>query len=91
MSTDLTNNREAAIRRLKERRDFWTHAVTFVVFNLAMAGVWYVTGHGYFWPGWLMGAWGAGLAIHGWTIWGQRPISEEDIQRELNRRGGSHA
>jgi len=43
-----------------------------------------------FWPGWILGLWGAGLLVHGWEVWGRRPSSEEEIRREVQRQGGSH-
>ena len=91
MTNEPMNARDAAYRRLKARGDFWAHLVTYVVFNGAMVVVWYVTGHGYFWPGWLLGLWGAGLVMHAWDVWIRRPITEEDIRRELDRHSGSHA
>jgi len=90
MTTDPTTAREAAIKRLTARRDFAMHLVTYLAFNAALV-VWYLTGHGYFWPGWILGLWGAGLLVHGWGVWGRRPISEEEIRREVQRQGGSHA
>ncbi len=91
MGYEPTHAREAAVKRLTARRDFATHAITYLVFNTALVVVWYLTGHGYFWPGWLIGVWGAGLLMHAWDVWGRRPITEEDIRRELDRHGGSTA
>lgn len=91
MIDEPTNVREAAIQRLKARRDFGMHAATYVIFNGALIFIWYVTGHGYFWPGWLLGLWGAGLVIHAWDVWLRRPITEADIRREVERQGGSRA
>jgi hypothetical protein len=91
MTNEPMNAREAAIKRLKGRRDFAAHFVTYVVFNGAMVLIWYVTGRGYFWPGWLLGLWGAGLVMHAWDVWIRRPITEEDIRRELDRHSGNPA
>jgi hypothetical protein len=91
MTNEPMNARDAAFERLKARRDFWAHLVAYVVFNGAMVLVWYVTGHGYFWPGWLLGLWGAGLVMHAWDVWIRRQITEEDIRREVDRHSGSHA
>jgi len=91
MTNEPMNARDAAFKRLKARRDFWAHLVTYVVFNGAMVLVWYVTGQGYFWPGWLLGLWGAGLVLHAWDVWIRRPITEADIRREVDRHGGSTA
>ena len=85
---DDSERRDAAIKRIKDKRDFRTHAVSYVVVNLFLIGVWAVSGGGYFWPGWVMAGWGVGLVLHGWqTYRGERPITEEDIQREMGDSG----
>ena len=82
---DDQERRDAAIKRIKDKRDFKTHAVSYVVVNLFLIGVWAVSGGGYFWPGWVMAGWGIGLVLHGWqTYRGERTITEEDIQREMD-------
>ena len=85
---DDQERRDAAIKRIKDKRDFKTHAVSYVVVNLFLIGVWAVSGGGYFWPGWVMAGWGIGLVLHGWqTYRGERPITEQDIQREMGDSG----
>lgn len=84
---DPAQAREAAIARLKNKRSFTQDVVSFVVVNAFLVGVWAFTGAGYFWPAWVMGAWGIGLVMHAWTAFGQRPITEEEIQREIQRGG----
>jgi fatty acid desaturase len=84
-SMDNQERRDAAIKRIKDKRDFKSHVVSYVVVNLFLVGVWAVSGGGYFWPGWVMAGWGIGLVLHGWqTYRGERPITEEDIQREMD-------
>jgi fatty acid desaturase len=84
-SMEDQERRDAAIKRIKDKRDFKTHVVTYVLVNLFLVGVWAVSGSGYFWPGWVMAGWGIGLVLHGWqTYRGDRPITEEDIQREMD-------
>ena len=85
---DNQERRDAAIKRIKDKRDFKTHVVTYVVVNLFLVGVWAIAGGGYFWPGWVMAGWGIGLVLHGWqTYRGERPITEQDIQREMGDSG----
>jgi hypothetical protein len=85
---DDRERRDAAIKRIKDKRDFKTHAVSYVVVNIFLIGVWAVSGGGYFWPGWVMAGWGIGLVLHGWqTYRRERPITEEDIQREMGDSG----
>lgn len=83
--TEPSDARAEAIKRLSARRDFVAHLVAFVVINLGVVAVWFATGHGYFWPAWLIGVWGAGLILHAWDVYGRAPISAEEIQREIER------
>jgi len=50
-----------------------------------LVGIWAFSGAGYFWPIWVLLGWGIGLALNGWTVYFQRPITEDDIQREMER------
>lgn len=77
--------RREAKRRIKDRREFWQHLVSYAIVNAALIGIWAVSGAGYFWPGWVLLGWGIGLVFHAWNTFGQRPITEEEIQREMDR------
>jgi fatty acid desaturase len=79
------SERERARRRLEDRRDFGSHAIAFVVVNAFLLGVWAVIGSGYFWPAWVLAAWGVGLVLHGWDAFIRRPITEHDVDREVER------
>jgi fatty acid desaturase len=79
--------RAEAIRRIKAKREFSQHVVAYVVVNAALVAIWATTNSdGYFWPVWPMLGWGVGLAFHAYTTFGERPITEEEIQREIKRR-----
>jgi 2TM domain-containing protein len=80
--------RHEAIKRIKARRDFYQHLAAYVMINAALVLIWATTGQGYFWPGWVLGAWGIGVIFNAWALLAH-PISEDDIRREMNRR--SHA
>jgi hypothetical protein len=82
------DRRRRAIERLEERREFSTHVVTYVVVNAFLIGIWAFTGAGYFWPAWVLLGWGIGLALHAWKLFGEKPITEADIERELRRQEG---
>jgi hypothetical protein len=88
---DEDTNRKAAIARLKKRREFGQNLVSYVIINAFLIGVWAITGAGYFWPAWVLAGWGIGLALHAWTIFFQKPITEADIDREMHRGGGTVA
>jgi protein-S-isoprenylcysteine O-methyltransferase Ste14 len=86
MDTDEKLHKQAR-RRIRERREFWQHAVAYVVVNAGLVGIWWITGAGYFWPAWVMIGWGIGLVFHALnTFWfWERPIGEDEIQREMER------
>jgi hypothetical protein len=80
-----TTPREAAVKRLKARRDFRTHAGIYVIVNALLVVIWAASGAGYFWPIWPIAGWGVGLALNAWAVYFERPISEEEIRREMER------
>jgi hypothetical protein len=41
--------------------------------------------HGFFWPVFPIVGWGIGVVMNAWDVYGRREISEEDIQREMER------
>jgi 2TM domain len=83
--TSTPSERERARKVLQARRDFGSHVVAYIVINAFLVGIWAFTGAGYFWPAWVLGAWGAGLILHAWDTFVRRPITEEDIDAELHR------
>jgi len=84
---DEKTKREAAIKRLEAKRGFNIHLSLFVAVNGLLVIIWAVSGRGYFWPIWPILGWGIAVALHGWTIYYQRPITEEDIRKEMERGG----
>ncbi|WP_208029383.1 2TM domain-containing protein [Rhabdothermincola sediminis] len=86
--SDTDPRRDAAIHRLKAKRDLRTNLVSYVVVNAFLVLIWAATGANFFWPIFIIGGWGFGLAMHAWTVYGQKPITEEDVTREMERRGG---
>jgi hypothetical protein len=78
--------RDVARQRVQARRDFGSHGVAYVVINAFLVIVWAVTGAGYFWPVWVLGGWGIGLVLHGWDVFLRRPVTEADVDAELQRR-----
>jgi len=82
---DDQHRREAALRRLKEKRDFRTHVAVYLIVNAMLVITWAISGSGYFWPIWVIVGWGVGIAINAWKVYFERPITEADIQREIDR------
>jgi hypothetical protein len=81
-----SDERERALKRLEAKRDFKQHATAYVVVNIGLVVIWALSSPGaYFWPIWPILGWGIGLAFHAWGTFGARPITEADIQREIDR------
>ncbi|HZC70381.1 MAG TPA: 2TM domain-containing protein [Jatrophihabitans sp.] len=78
--------RESARRRLERKRKFYGDLVAYVVINAFLIVVWAVSGDGYFWPGWVAGGWGVLLLLDAWSLYYRRPITEADVDRELQQR-----
>jgi hypothetical protein len=85
-----SSEREQALARIKKRRDFQTHVVSYVVVNASLWVIWAVTGAGYPWPAWVTGAWGIGLVLNAWDVFLRRPITEADVKREVERLHPQH-
>jgi hypothetical protein len=83
--TPLETERERARKRLQDKHDFTSHLVAYLVINACLVGIWWFTGGGYFWPAWVLGAWGAGLVLHAWETYFHRPVTDAEIDAELRR------
>ena len=79
--------REQALTRLKKRRDFKAHAFVFGLFNLGVWGVWIIIGlssHSWWpWPMFITFFWGIGLVMNAWEVYLRRPITEQELQHEI--------
>ncbi len=80
------SERQAARRRVQARRDFGSHLVAYVVINTSLVVIWMITGTGYFWPVWVIALWGVGLVMHAWDVFVRKPVTEADVDDELQRR-----
>jgi len=85
--------REQALDRLKKRRDFKAHLLVYTLVNLSIWGIWGVTaassGGSWPWPIFLTVFWGIGLAMNAWDVYFRRPITEPELEREIDRLQGS--
>jgi len=88
LPTHSAAERESARKRLEARQGPSADAVSYVVVNAFLLGVWAITGSGYFWPAWIMAAWGVGLALHAWDVFYRKPITDAAIDKELRRHDG---
>ena len=79
--------REAAVTRLRKKRDFGMHALIYLLVTGFLVVIWAVTSGDFFWPIFPIAGWGIGLAANAWDVYGRRPISEAEIRREMDRLG----
>jgi uncharacterized membrane protein YecN with MAPEG domain len=78
--------RKEAVASLNRKRAFKQTAFAYVVVNLVLIGIWALSGADYFWPIWVIGGWGIGLAFQAYGAYGQRRgISEDEVAREMQR------
>jgi hypothetical protein len=90
--------REAAIASLKRKRKFAEDLFAYLAVNGVLWLIWALDdpsrNGGMPWPAWVSIIWGFLLAIDAWRAYGSgpvgrdRPITEDEIERELKRAGG---
>jgi len=85
-----SNEREQALLSLKKRRDLQAHVVSYLVVNAALWAIWAATGAGYPWPAWVTGAWAIGLLLNAWDVYLRRPITDAEVQHEIERLHPQH-
>jgi hypothetical protein len=78
----IMDDREQALRQLESKRRFTRHAVVYGSMIAFFVGIWALSDGDYFWPVWPALVWGVVLAIHAWITFGQRPISDADLERQ---------
>jgi fatty acid desaturase len=81
----IGSEREWARRQVERKRKLRADVLAYAVVNVFLVGAWAVTGFGYFWPAWVMAGWGVLLVLGAWNVYGNRKITESDIERELRR------
>jgi hypothetical protein len=93
VATTPDARREQALRRLKKRRDFKAHAFVYGLVNAVVWGIWAVIGansHSWWpWPVFVTLGWGIGLVMNAWDVYFRRPITEEELRREIEHLRGT--
>jgi hypothetical protein len=88
MTTDMTTRpdlRDAAVQQLKKKRGLQAHLLAYVMVNLLLNALWFLTmPGGFYWPIFPLLGWGIGLAFNVWDVYAPAP-TESDIQREMRR------
>jgi hypothetical protein len=83
--TDDDRLRARAVQRLKKKADFRAHVLIYVLVNAFLVVIWAVTGAGFFWPIFPILAWGIGVAGNAWDVYRRDELSEDRVQREMDR------
>jgi hypothetical protein len=89
--SDDSTTRELAIKRLHQKRGFQGMLVSYVVINAFLWILWAITDSnksGIPWPLWVTLGWGIGVVMSAWSIYGQKPITEDAVQREMEKQRG---
>jgi 2TM domain len=85
-------SRDRAVTQLKKRRDFHGHLLVYVLVNTFLVVIWVATGSGgFFWPVFPIAAWGVGVVMNAWDVYWRPEITEDAIQREIEREHGHHS
>jgi fatty acid desaturase len=83
-----------AIRRLKAKRDFRSHLVSYLLVNAGLFGIWLIvaisTGAWFPWFVFPALGWGIGLGFHAWAAYGPPPSgpTPAQIEQEMKRLRG---
>ena len=85
MTTQMTSDYEEAKTRVLKKRKVRGDLMAYVLINAFLVGIWAVSGFGYFWPGWVLAGWGVLLALDAWDAYFRHEVTDEDIQREVNK------
>lgn len=88
MTTPVTTDndlRALAIEQLRKKRGLQGHLIAYVTVNLLFVGIWYITGRQFFWPIFPLLGWGIGVVFNIWDVYMPERMTEERIQREIQR------
>lgn len=78
--------RKQAIHSLKKKQNFKNSLIAYVLVNLFLIGIWAISDSDDFWPIWVIGGWGLGLAFQAYDTYGRRDtVSEDRISEEMQR------
>ena len=78
--------RNVAIEQLRKKRGLQAHVLAYVMVNLFLNALYFFSDPGgFYWPMFPMFGWGIGLVFHIWDVVSPADLSEEKIQREIQR------
>jgi len=84
MAEEEEELRARAVKQIKKKRDLAAHIFVYVLVNAFLVLIWAVTGAGFFWPVFVMAAWGIGVIMNIWDVYRAEP-TEAEVRREMER------
>ena len=75
---------ERARKRAKELKDFYTHAIVYVLVNIGLFLINLLTGGGW-WFYWPLIGWGVGLGVHALSVYGFSGAFGQDWEERKTR------
>jgi hypothetical protein len=86
---DYDGIRKRVEKRVKARQEWVSHLTAYIIVNISVWGIWWLTGGDYFpWPAFVTLGWGIGIGIHTATYLTEASMErtkEEAIDREIRR------
>jgi 2TM domain len=86
--------RAEALRRLEKKREFRVHLSVYLMVNAFLWLIWGVvyasSGFWFPWPLFPLAGWAIGVGFHAWDVYGHRPFTAEQIEREAARLREAH-
>ncbi len=77
--------RDRALKNLRRKREFRMQIFWYVAVNALLVVIWAVTDSGFFWPIFPIAGWGIGIVSQAYGIYGQKPIGQDEIDREVDK------
>ena len=82
--------RHQAMAQLKRKQEFKAAIAAYVVVNAFLWIIWAVSddrgdANGVPWPLWVTAFWGLGMVLSAWNVYGQKPISNTDVDEEMRK------
>jgi hypothetical protein len=77
-----------AALQMQRWRDFGSQVFAYGIGNIVFIIIWIVQGKGFFWPIYPLLVWGLGVSVQHFTVVIRGQITDEAVQRKINRNGG---
>ena len=81
-----------ARKRVKDKKEFFSHLMVYIVINAMFVVIWAITRAGYPWFVWPLLGWGVGLAFHGLSVFvfdGTGNWEKSEVEKEAARLRGT--